>query len=94
MPSATQGEDSSFIPLIVVRGGNSLSMNRPVLNRCLLLIAAFAGLVGFGGEKDPSRDDLLVGGEFTYTVRSGDSLTAVGARFGVEPRSLAERNHL
>jgi L,D-transpeptidase ErfK/SrfK len=69
-------------------------MIRPVLSRYFLLIAAFAGFVGFDGEEDPSRDDLLVGGEFTYTVRSGDSLTAVGARFGVEPRSLAERNHL
>ena len=25
----------------------------------------------------------VVGGEFTYSVRKGDSLTSVGARFGV-----------
>ena len=36
----------------------------------------------------------MVGGEFTYTVVSGDSLTSVGARYGVEVRALAEMNGL
>jgi L,D-transpeptidase ErfK/SrfK len=35
-----------------------------------------------------------VGGEFSYTVRGGDSLALVGARFGVDPRLLAECNHI
>ena len=69
-------------------------MKRPVLSRCLLLISAFVGFVGFGGKEDSSRDDLLVGGEFAYTVKKGDSLASVGARFGVEPRWLALRNQL
>jgi L,D-transpeptidase ErfK/SrfK len=34
----------------------------------------------------------LVGSEFTYTVRSGDSLTSIGARFGVDARVLAGGN--
>jgi L,D-transpeptidase ErfK/SrfK len=34
----------------------------------------------------------LVGFEFTYTVQSGDSLTRVGARFGVDARVLAASN--
>ena len=39
-------------------------------------------------------DDRIVGGEFIYTVRRGDSLTAIGARFGVDPLMLARSNGL
>jgi L,D-transpeptidase ErfK/SrfK len=35
-----------------------------------------------------------VGGELSYTVKGGDSLGSVGARFGVEPGSLAQNNGL
>lgn len=34
----------------------------------------------------------LVGSEFVYTVQPGDSLTSVGARFGVNVRVLADEN--
>jgi L,D-transpeptidase ErfK/SrfK len=59
-----------------------------------LLLATFAGFVGFTGEQGPGTGDVLVGGEFSYRVKSGDSLALVGARFGVEPRSLAQSNNL
>jgi L,D-transpeptidase ErfK/SrfK len=36
----------------------------------------------------------IVGGDFTYTVQKGDSLTSIGARFGVDARVLAEANAL
>lgn len=36
----------------------------------------------------------VVGREFLYTVRSGDSLTVVGARFGVDSARLARENGL
>lgn len=36
----------------------------------------------------------IVGGEFEYTVQRGDSLTSLGARFGVSVRVLAEANDL
>ena len=36
----------------------------------------------------------IVGGEFIYTVQPGDSLTSIGARFGVDVRVLAEGNEL
>lgn len=36
----------------------------------------------------------LTGAVFTYTVRPGDSLTGIGARFGMEPRLLARANGL
>jgi L,D-transpeptidase ErfK/SrfK len=36
--------------------------------------------------------DGVVGGRFIYEVVPGDSLTRVGARFGIEPRTLARTN--
>lgn len=36
----------------------------------------------------------IVGSESQYTVRAGDSLTKIGARFGVSPESLADANGL
>ncbi len=36
----------------------------------------------------------IVGGEFLHTVQPGDSLTSIGARFGVDVRPLAEANQL
>lgn len=36
----------------------------------------------------------LAGEVFTYRVVAGDSLTKIGARFGVGPRLLAQQNHL
>jgi L,D-transpeptidase ErfK/SrfK len=38
--------------------------------------------------------DTLVGREFLYTVQPGDSLTSIGARFGVAPGVLARANGL
>jgi L,D-transpeptidase ErfK/SrfK len=38
--------------------------------------------------------DQLVGGEFSYVVRSGDSLTGISARFGVGVNILAGDNDL
>jgi L,D-transpeptidase ErfK/SrfK len=39
-------------------------------------------------------EPFLVGGDFNYRVRRGDTLAAIGARFGVGPQSLALRNRL
>jgi L,D-transpeptidase ErfK/SrfK len=36
----------------------------------------------------------IVGGELTYTVQKGDSLTSIGGRFGMDTRVLAESNSL
>jgi L,D-transpeptidase ErfK/SrfK len=36
----------------------------------------------------------IVGGEFVYTVQQGDSLTSIGARFGVDVSVLAKENEL
>jgi len=45
-------------------------------------------------QPDVPQADVLVGGDFEYEVRAGDSLTAVSARFGVEVASLAGGNGL
>jgi L,D-transpeptidase ErfK/SrfK len=37
---------------------------------------------------------IMTGGRFAYTTVSGDSLTIVGARYGVEPRVIATLNDL
>jgi len=39
-------------------------------------------------------EDHLIGGEFSYVVRKGDSLTGIGARFGVGVGVLAADNSL
>ena len=36
----------------------------------------------------------IVGGEFNHTIQPGDSLTSIGARFGIDVRVLAEGNEL
>lgn len=38
--------------------------------------------------------DQLVGGAFSYVTQKGDSLTGIGARFGVSVHVLAADNHL
>ena len=83
------------------RASQLLTSLIPVLNpaaarraRQSLLLAAFAGFAGFTGEQGTATGGVLVGGEFSYTVKRGDSLALVGARFGVEPRSLAQSNNL
>ncbi|HEY9146067.1 MAG TPA: L,D-transpeptidase family protein [Thiobacillus sp.] len=41
-----------------------------------------------------SLSHRVTGGDTEYTVRRGDSLTAIGARFGVPPRLVAQQNAL
>ncbi len=47
-----------------------------------------------GGEKDATISARIVGGKFEYMVKRGDTLTGVGARFGVAARTLARTNGL
>lgn len=64
------------------------------------IIAALVLFLGPQGALAESRQDSwesmnqVVGSESAYTVRRGDSLTSVGARFGVTVRVLAEANGL
>jgi L,D-transpeptidase ErfK/SrfK len=49
-------------------------------------------LAGFGMAPESAATGRLVGGEFVYAVRPGDSLALVGARFGVDAALLARSN--
>ena len=55
---------------------------------------AFAGFSGYAGNGATSSEDVLVGREFSYTVKAGDSLALVGARFAASSPSLARSNGL
>jgi L,D-transpeptidase ErfK/SrfK len=43
---------------------------------------------------EPPLARQITGGEFFYAVRAGDTLTGVGARFGVDARVIAANNKL
>ena len=56
-----------------------------------LAIVLGAALLGAGPSGPPQRGEI-VGGEFTYTVTRGDSLSRISARFGIGVAALARRN--
>jgi len=56
----------------------------------MLLACTFVG----SAQERPQLADMLVGGEFFYTVQLGDTLTSIGARFGVAGGVLARENGL
>jgi L,D-transpeptidase ErfK/SrfK len=59
----------------------------------ILLLVLTCTSPGSAQELTPLAD-RLVGGEFPYTVQPGDSLTSIGARFGVAASVLARENGL
>ena len=54
----------------------------------------FAAVVAASAAALPAADLQIVGRQFHYTVKRGDSLTGIGARFAVSAESLAARNGL
>jgi L,D-transpeptidase ErfK/SrfK len=66
------------------------SMLKHLLFLCLALL--YCG--GARGQEPPRLSSLISGGEFVHTVKRGDSLTSVGARFGVAPATMARANDL
>lgn len=64
----------------------------------LCMFFVFSALLTFRNaasqEIPPRLADQLVGGSFTYVVRKGDSLTSIGARYGVGVNALAASNHM
>jgi L,D-transpeptidase ErfK/SrfK len=55
---------------------------------CLLAGLALPALAG----ELPPLSRSVTGGNAVYTIQRGDSLTAIGARFGVTPKHLAQQN--
>jgi L,D-transpeptidase ErfK/SrfK len=60
----------------------------------LFLFSCLSGVVASNAEEQSLLSGQLVGREFTYIVRPGDSLTAIGARFGVGVNILTDINKL
>ena len=62
---------------------------------CFISVMLFT-LISHGyaaGQDDPTLAVQVVGNQFLYTVASGDSLTSIGARFGVGAAVLAAQNN-
>lgn len=75
---------------------NAVAARRQTVNPILLLCSVFIlwGGASVGAGEGSTLSDQLVGREFTYIVQPGDSLTAIGARFGVSVSHLAAGNKL
>jgi L,D-transpeptidase ErfK/SrfK len=66
-------------------------MLKPLLFLCSVL---FLGCAAARAQEPPLPSGSIAGGEFVFTVARGDSLTSVGARFGVAAATLARTNEL
>jgi L,D-transpeptidase ErfK/SrfK len=62
--------------------------------RALRPFAVLAAIMPMAMPGSPVLAARLVGGALPYHVVAGDSLTRIGARFGVEPRTVARLNAL
>ena len=56
-----------------------------------IVLCVIAGVLPVGEQPAPARP-ILAGGVFTYEVKPGDSLSLIGARYGVGPIALARQN--
>ena len=59
-----------------------------------MLLSLLACTFPSSAQEHPQLADMMVGGEFFYTVQLGDTLTSIGARFGVAAGVLARENDL
>jgi hypothetical protein len=59
-----------------------------------VLLSLLACTFPSSAQEHPQLADMMVGGEFFYTVQLGDTLTSIGARFGVAAGVLARENDL
>lgn len=67
--------------------------------RLRLLLVLVIGVTALGARAAPGLPDsrsapVLTGQRFSYTVKTGDSLTLVSARFGIDLTALADLNGL
>lgn len=57
-----------------------------------IIACVIAGIVPAWDQPAPPARAILIGGVFTYEVKPGDSLSLIGARYGVGPIALARQN--
>lgn len=67
-----------------------ISLARRSFFVCLLAVSSLPALA----QDLPPLSHRVTGSDTEYTVQQGDSLTAIGARFGLEPKLLARQNAL
>jgi L,D-transpeptidase ErfK/SrfK len=69
--------------------------SRLLLQRLLpaLLLLLLRAMGAAGGAETPATGPVI-GGDLSYTVKRGDSLALIGARFGVDPGRIARDNGL
>ena len=60
----------------------------------LLIQCALALWAGPAGAQSVDGAATLVGGQASYDVKTGDTLSSLGARFGVAQATLIEMNQL
>jgi len=60
----------------------------------LVLLSLLIGYRPAAGQQLRTLSQQLVGGEFSYTAKRGDSLISIGARFGVDAAVIAADNNL
>ncbi len=61
---------------------------------CVSLLVILTGGDALGQRVLPPLSNQIVGGSIAYAVRKGDSLTSIGARFGVSVNALAASNRI
>lgn len=78
-------------------GGVEKQIYTPTPFAICFWLAALLSLFGphrAASQDQPTLSQQIVGGEFSYVVQKGDSLTAIGARFGANVGLLAASNNL
>jgi L,D-transpeptidase ErfK/SrfK len=75
-------------------GNDGPSRRHTAVRRALAVLLLSAAAASAGPAYEAGTEQVLVGGEFSYSIRPGDSLTSIGARFGVAASVLARSNAL
>jgi L,D-transpeptidase ErfK/SrfK len=73
---------------------NRVGFSTVILCIFFAFLALFTNQNAASQEIQPPLPDQLIGGSLTYVVQKGDSLTSIGARFGVGVNALAASNRI
>jgi L,D-transpeptidase ErfK/SrfK len=65
-----------------------------MLLRLIAVLVTLSTAIVAALAQDASVESVIVGGKFAYDVRAGDTVTGIGARFGIATVDVIESNHL